>query len=152
MFNEDFKYIIRSSLITIFPVFIIIILTEYILGFILSKEVDIEYVDITIRSVFFSQTIGIFNLLKFQKGVKKRDEFEKIETLRIVALNTLLYLVAVIIVMFLLSNFANYITNYLIKSSKDLNYLTTKIFTNIIMLILIALYKLKIARDIIQKN
>jgi hypothetical protein len=40
----------------------------------------------------------------------------------------------------------------LIKSSKDLNYLTTKIFTNIIMLILIALYKLKIARDIIQKN
>jgi hypothetical protein len=152
MFNEDFKYIIRSSLITIFPVFIIIILTEYILGFILSKEVDIEYVDITIRSVFFSQTIGIFNLLKFQKGVKKRDEFEKIETLRIVALNTLLYLVAVIIVMFLLSNFANYITHYLIKSSKDLNYLTTKIFTNIIMLILIALYKLKIARDIIQKN
>lgn len=152
MFNEDFKYIIRSSLITIFPVFIIIILTEYILGFILSKEVDIEYVDITIRSVFFSQTIGIFNLLKFQKGVKKRDEFEKIETLRIVALNTLLYLVAVIIVMFLLSNFANYITNYLINSSKDLNYLTTKIFTNIIMLILIALYKLKIARDIIQKN
>ena len=147
MFNEDLKYLIRSTLITILPVFGIIILTEYILDLILSRNTILNYVDIAIRSVFFSQTIGIFNLFKYQKGNKRRDEIEKIVTLRIIALNVLLYLVGVILLMFLLG----YLVNILMSQNYSLTFITEKVVVNIVFLSLISLYKLKISRDIIQR-
>lgn len=146
MFNEDLKYIIKSTLVTILPIYIIIIFTEYILGFLFSKEVVYDYVDINIKSIVFTQILGLSNLIRRPQH-SIRDEFEKVITLRIIALNTLYYLVGVVLIMYIVG----YSTSSII-GNLNINAINEKIFVYLIILLILLFSKLKSAKKQILRK
>lgn len=146
MFNEDLKYIIKSTLVTFLPIYLIIILTEYILGFLFNKEVVYDYVDINIKALVFTQILGLSNLIR-KPQYSIRDEFEKVITLRIIGLNTVYYIVGVVLTMYIIG----YATSSFIGKI-NINALNEKIFVYLIILLILLFSKLKSAKKIITKN
>lgn len=146
MFNEDLKYIIKSTLVTFLPIYLIIILTEYILGFLFNKEVVYDYVDINIKALVFTQILGLSNLIR-KPQYSIRDEFEKVITLRIIGLNTVYYIVGVVLTMYIIG----YATSSFIGKI-NINALNEKILVYLIILLILLFSKLKSAKKIITKN
>lgn len=143
MYKEDILYILKSLLISIIPVFLITILTDYILSIIFSKPLEINILDLTIKSVFLAQIIGFFNLSKKHFGKSQIDEFEKINTIRLLALYTMLFVLISVIITLLLA----VLVNYFLSNDIDLYNLSSKILVNTIIIALLSIYKLKLNRD-----
>lgn len=143
MYKEDILYILKSLLISIIPVFLITILTDYILSVIFSKPFDISILDLTIKAIFLAQIIGFFNLYKKDFRKSNIDEFEKINTIRLLALYTMLFVLLSII----MTLFIAIIVNYFLSNDIDLYNLSSKILMNTIIVALLSIYKLKLNRD-----
>jgi len=143
MYKEDILYILKSLLISIIPVFLITILTDYILSVIFSKPFDISILDLTIKVIFLAQIIGFFNLYKKDFRKSNIDEFEKINTIRLLALYTMLFVLLSII----MTLFIAIIVNYFLSNDIDLYNLSNKILMNTIIVALLSIYKLKLNRD-----
>jgi len=143
MYKEDILYILKSLLISIIPVFLITILTDYILSVIFSKPFDISILDLTIKTIFLAQIIGFFNLYKKDFRKSNIDEFEKINTIRLLALYTMLFVLLSII----MTLFIAIIVNYFLSNDIDLYNLSSKILMNTIIVALLSIYKLKLNRD-----
>lgn len=140
MFNEDLKYIIKSTAITLIPTVFIIIITEFIVSLIFGGKAEYEPLDICIRSIVITQFIGLTAIMK-RKNVKNRDIFEKVITLRQLGLNTVYYLLSLTLFLYISSYTVILVTGG--SRTEDLN---ARIFLFLFLIIIMTIFRLNSAK------